>query len=659
MTLRNRLLWLFAPLLLLTLLVVYALSERILLERFDQQDEQALLGEARQLDLYLQTENRRHLDMLRSYAWWDDSYAFVQQPTGGFIQQQLQSDALINQVFDFMLFFDAHEQIVGELWSAPALSTLRAVSGAPPGDQASLRRALLQRSRQLASLDQDEDPRQGLAQLQVVDGIPALLLSNPISNSQATAKPLGVLVAGHFFTQHRVEQLQARTQARLQLRPASVPGGDWQPLANANGGATGDTLLSPRQLTEQGLQQVELLLRNSLGAPELQISLDLPRRFYLEGQHAIRFFLGTALLVALCAMLVVYLGLEIWVLRRVERLQQEVSAIGHGAHPPRLSDLGDDELGRLSGALNQMLERLEQSEARDRAILDSIQDGYFELDARGEILTVNRALGRLLDYPSEQLIGRSLKDILSAEEVERARRQFVRTRHAADGDTTAFVARLRRRDGSLGHFETRVSLIQDAQGELIGYRGILRDISEQVTYQNQLLDMTLRDPLTGLNNRKAFAEQLTGGLQRAQQQGGTLALLYLDLDRFKEVNDGFGHDIGDALLIAIAERLRNTLRQPDRLYRLGGDEFTLLMPNGDLEGAQKLAERILAALTSPFELNGKRIDFISPSIGIALYPQHAQEAEALIKAADSAMYQAKQQRNRACVYRTDHPSRQP
>ncbi|MEX6503563.1 sensor domain-containing diguanylate cyclase [Pseudomonas zhanjiangensis] len=653
MTLRNRLLWLFAPLLLLTLLVVYALSERILLQRFDQQDEQALFGEARQLNLYLDTELLRHLNIVRSYALWDDSYAFVQHPEGGFLREQLETDALINQAFDFVLFLTPQMQVVGELWPLQQPSV-----GAPPPDRASLRDALVQRSRQLHRLDSDSEPRHFHQQLLMLDATPTLLLSHAIINSQGTSKPVGTLVAGYFIKGQRLQQLQQRTQAKLLLQPAESSGAGWQPLPSAKGETSSGALMSPRSLPEAGLQRVQLLFPNSSEEAELQIAVTLPRRFYQEGQHAIRFFLGTALLVALCAMLVVYLGLEFWVLQRIERLQQEVAAIGHDAHLPRLSDPGNDELGRLSTALNQMLERLEQSEARDRAILDSIQDGYFELDTRGRILTVNRALGPLLGYSSEQLIGRTLKDILSAEEVARASRQFSRARDADAGDTAAFIAPLQRGNGIIGHFETRVSPIHDADGAVVGYRGILRDISDQVAYQNQLLDMALRDPLTGLCNRKAFTEQLSANLQRARQQGGILALLYLDLDRFKEVNDSFGHAIGDALLIAVAERLRNCLRQADRLYRLGGDEFTVLMPSGNQEAAEKLAERLLAALVSPFELDGNRIDFVSPSIGIALFPEHASEAEALIKAADSAMYQAKQQRNRACVYRADQASRQ-
>ena len=165
--------------------------------------------------------------------------------------------------------------------------------------------------------------------------------------------------------------------------------------------------------------------------------------------------------------------------------------------------------------------------------------------------------------------------------------------------------------------------------------------------------MDYRDDLPGLANRKAFLAQLKQAQDEAGQLQRPLALFYIDLDRFKEVNDRFGHDAGDELLTQIAERLRSSLRAPDRVYRLGGDEFTLLMPGGTLDSAQRLAARLLASLHEPIYLKQVMVDFVTPSIGIALYPEHADEAATLISAADAAMYQAKQQRNRACVYQGD------
>ena len=650
MTLRKRLFWLFTPLLALTLLCIYALSEHILLSRFDRQDQQTLVSEAKQLHLYLDTETKRHLNMLRSYAWWDDSYDFAQQPNDDFIRQQLQSDVLINLAFDFMVYYDERGTIVGEFWSLPDLLDMLPVGDQRPRSQASLRQAILLRSERLGALENRYNPQHALSQLVVVQGIPTLLLSSPISNSQGTARPVGTIVAGHILDGQRLEQLQMRSQGNLRLLPPSKRAVNWQYLPSETSNPSGGVQLSSRHILASGLQQVELMYRNALGEAELRMEISLPRLLYQEGYNAIRFFLGAALLVACSAILLLYLGLDRWILRRVQRMHQEISAIGHDHLPARLSDQGHDELSELARELNLMLDRLQQSEGRDRAILDSIQDGYFEIDTRGRILQVNAALGGLLAYPDAQLIGALFEELLGAEQVERARQLFAQALQADDNGTSIFAAPFKRGDGRQAYCEIRFSPIQDLQGRLTGYHGILRDISDQMAYQNQLLEMAYRDTLTDLGNRKAFAEQLNSALDQAQRQQTHLALMYIDLDRFKEVNDRYGHDVGDALLIALADRMRNTLRHPDRLYRLGGDEFTLLMPNTSVEAAEKLAERLLSALSAPFIINHLSIGFVTPSIGIALYPEHAQTAETLIKAADSAMYQAKLQRNCAYLY---------
>jgi diguanylate cyclase (GGDEF)-like protein/PAS domain S-box-containing protein len=648
MTLRNRLLWLFTPLLALTLAIIYGLSESLLLSRFDRQDQQSLLAEAEQLHLHLDSELRRHQNMLRSYAWWDGSYEFAQNPTPNFVRQHLEMDVLINLAFDFMLYFDNQDQLIGELWAPPDPEALPSLDSTQPPSSERLHSAIILRAMRLGALEHDGDPQHTLAQLAVVQGVPLLLVSSPISNSRGTAPPVGTILAGHILDKMRLAQLQERVQGNLRLLESSPKAVSWSYLEPRQPELGISVQISPRNLLSEELQQIDLLFRNSNGEPELHVQIDKQRLSYLEGETTIHFFLAAALLVGVSAMLLIYLGLERWILRRVQRLNEEIATIGIDGQLPRMSDLGDDELGRLASELNRMLERLEQSEERDRLILDTIEDGYFEIDRQGVLRTANRALGRLFGLLPEQMIGRSYKEVLSAEDAERARKMFLQVDREAGAST--FSAPFKRDDGSVGYFETRLSSIEDAHGRFAGYRGILRDISEQVSYQNRLLEMAYRDALTDLGNRKAFLEHLQKDMELAQREHSELALLYLDLDRFKEVNDRFGHDIGDALLVAIAARLRATLRDPNRLYRLGGDEFTLLVPDASREAAKTLAERLLATLDEPFMLAGQTVDFVTPSIGIALFPNDANDAENLIKAADSAMYQAKLQRNRACFY---------
>ncbi|MBH9306540.1 diguanylate cyclase [Pseudomonas aeruginosa] len=647
MPLRTRLLWLFLPLLAASLGGIWLLSESILLSRFDREDQQRLQEGATVLHNRLDFELKRHLDIVRTYAWWDASYDFIQRPNETFEQENLDHEMLDDLGFDFVLFLDDRGHLQLKQWSPPAPDQ-RVLFGAPSASDQALLAALQQRAIRLGALDFRGRTDHSLSELLLVDNLPTLLVSVPISNNQGSAPAKGAILAGYFLDRERLANLREQMQADLQPMPNIATDSTWKPLRSRSGSTPNPALLRPRRFIGEHVQQVSVQYLSSRGEPPLRFDITKKRLLYIQGEKAINFFLGASLLVALGAFLVGYLALELWVLRRVQRLNREVAEVGRNAHSIRLSDFGNDELGQLAGEMNQMLERLEHSEARDRAILQSMRDGYFEMDVDGVILTVNPALCQLLGQTRETLIGHPYYELLGEDDLARARQPFQRAMQSGAGKT--FAIPLQRADGSLGYFEATVSLIHDLQGELRGYRGIVRDVSDQIAYQQQLLEMAYRDPLTGLGNRKAFDEQLGQALLRAGSGGSELALLYLDLDRFKEVNDRFGHDIGDALLRTVAERVRRTLRQPDKAYRLGGDEFAVLLEDSQENNPQRLAERLLAALVQPIALNGERIDFVTPSIGIALYPRHAGDAEGLVRAADSAMYEAKRQRNHYCLY---------
>lgn len=647
MPLRTRLLWLFLPLLAASLGGIWLLSESILLSRFDREDQQRLQEGATVLHNRLDFELKRHLDIVRTSAWWDASYDFIQRPNETFEQENLDHEMLDDLGFDFVLFLDDRGHLQLKQWSPPAPDQ-RVLFGAPSASDQALLEALQQRAIRLGALDFRGRTDHSLSELLLVDNLPTLLVSVPISNNQGSAPAKGAILAGYFLDRERLANLREQMQADLQPMPNIATDSTWKPLRSRSGSTHNQALLSPRRFIGEHVQQVSVQYLSSSGEPQLRFDITKKRLLYIQGEKAINFFLGASLLVALGAFLVGYLALELWVLRRVQRLNREVAEVGRNAHSIRLSDFGNDELGQLAGEMNQMLERLEHSEARDRAILQSMRDGYFEMDVDGVILTVNPALCQLLGQTRETLIGHPYYELLGEDDLARARQPFQRAMQSGAGKT--FAIPLQRADGSLGYFEATVSLIHDLQGELRGYRGIVRDVSDQIAYQQQLLEMAYRDPLTGLGNRKAFDEQLGQALLRAGSGGSELALLYLDLDRFKEVNDRFGHDIGDALLRTVAERVRSTLRQPDKAYRLGGDEFAVLLEDSQENNPQRLAERLLAALVQPIALNGERIDFVTPSIGIALYPRHAGDAEGLVRAADSAMYEAKRQRNHYCLY---------
>ncbi|WP_152225664.1 diguanylate cyclase domain-containing protein [Pseudomonas sp. SCB32] len=640
MNLRARLLLLFLPLFAASLAGVWMLSDMILLDRFDRGDRQRLADEVRIVHKRIAFEKQRFLDIARSYAWWDTSYAFMHKPDPKFVAENLEVDMLGFLGFDYVLYVDRQGGIVGQQWKLDDLPERFPGTSTPSPED--LKRDILKTALDLGALDIAGDARHSIDQLVQIDGVPQLLLSYPISDTAGRAEPAGALIAGVLFDKRRMAALENQMGARLRLADDSSPDNTWRPLSIPNN--RGATLLSPRQLLGKNQQQMSLLYLSSKGKPQLRIEVISPRPLYLQGRQSIRLFLYLALALLATALLLAYLALEFWIIRRVRTLNREVSSIGPDHNQQRLGSLGEDELGKLAGEMNHMLDRLEQSEARDRAILDAIRDGYFEMDQKGIMLTVNAALCRMLGYSAEEIVGRHYSLLLPEEDARRAQALYVQVRD--DKRETTFSAPFKCANGRLLNCETRSSAIRDNQGVFTGFRGILRDISQHVAYQNQLIDLAFRDAVTGLGNRKAFDGQLPAAITRCERA----ALLYIDLDRFKQVNDSFGHATGDALLSAVGERLHNSLRQPDQAFRLGGDEFAVLLENAEPQQAESLGMRLLQVLGSPYEVSGQTIDFVTPSIGIAFYPQDAGDAEALTRAADVAMYQAKQERNRCRRY---------
>ncbi|MFQ5795881.1 MAG: GGDEF domain-containing protein [Candidatus Bipolaricaulia bacterium] len=185
--------------------------------------------------------------------------------------------------------------------------------------------------------------------------------------------------------------------------------------------------------------------------------------------------------------------------------------------------------------------------------------------------------------------------------------------------------------------------------------GRLRDLlEERKRFEAQLVQLARCDPLTGLFNRRHFEEALEHQLTQARRYGTQGALLWLDLDHLKEVNDSLGHRVGDELLAHLADLLQERLRESDILARLGGDEFVILMPHTDAEQANTAAIHILEEIHRHTVVIGERLIRITTSIGIARFPEHGTEAEALLTCADRAMYQAKEEgRNRVSAYTLD------
>lgn len=285
-------------------------------------------------------------------------------------------------------------------------------------------------------------------------------------------------------------------------------------------------------------------------------------------------------------------------------------------------------------------EALKRSERRYRELFEGIPVGVYRLSQRGELRNFNRAFVELLAYPDRiQLLGLGTRSLYFDDtESERWRQEM-----KEQGRVDYFETRISRFDDKVIWVRSTTQEIRDPHGQLLGYEGTAEDITDRKTVEERLIHDALHDGLTQLPNRVLFMDRLNLSLEhRFRKLGYHCAVLFLDLDRFKMINDSFGHAVGDQLLVQASQRLRSCLRPTDTLARLGGDEFAILLDDvRDASNAVRVAKRVQKELRAPFHLEGREV-YSSASIGIALSSKATQQPEELLRDADIAMYRAKQ-----------------
>jgi len=284
----------------------------------------------------------------------------------------------------------------------------------------------------------------------------------------------------------------------------------------------------------------------------------------------------------------------------------------------------------------QLYHELRQGEARLRAVLDNVAEGIVTVDDSGRIASFNPAAEQIFGYTASEVAGLDVRLILESSE---------------PGESKA-----RRRGGRLFPVEVSIGDMQLDSEHLFVLS--VRDITARKAAEEALEHQALHDALTDLPNRVLLHDRLQSAISAAVRGSGSVALLVMDLDRFKEVNDTFGHQCGDLLLGQVGQRLRGSLRELDTIARLGGDEFAILLPMATVDDAARTAERLISALQEPFAVGGLQLE-LDASVGIALAPDHGTDADTLLRRADVAMYVAKRGNTGWATYDAEQDQHSP
>ena len=345
--------------------------------------------------------------------------------------------------------------------------------------------------------------------------------------------------------------------------------------------------------------------------------------------------------------------------RHLKTLAQAAQTIQDGDYSVRVTATGRDEVAVTARAFNAMAQTVEHdiatrehteqelraSVAHFRAIFESAADGIFIASNTGHYTDVNSQGCRMLGYTLEELLTFAYDHVIVEEQKPLAAMALA---NINAGVVTQSQWLLRHKDGMVFPVEINMTALPDG-----GYLGIVRDITERKRAEVELDRLAYSDALTDLPNRTSLLKGVVTAIQQAQIGGTTLAILLMDLNNFREINDTLGHHNGDKVLIEVANRLRTALWDSDIVARLGGDEFAVLLPHlADQIHINLVVTKILDALTPELLIEGVPLD-IQTAMGIALYPEHGLDADTLMQHADVALYSAKAKHLTHVIYNSD------
>jgi diguanylate cyclase (GGDEF)-like protein/PAS domain S-box-containing protein len=469
-----------------------------------------------------------------------------------------------------------------------------------------------------------------------------LAAAHPIAARGDTGGPRGMLVLGRFLSPQDFTAISQHAFTQFVVQRADDPGlpRDFRVALQALSRSS-QVLVRPQSAA---IVSGYAVIRDLRDSPALLVRSDVRREIAQQGNAIVLSCVLALLIAGVLLGIAVSVLLDRAVISRLSDLSAQVRRIAEsGEASARVSAPGSDELAGLAEDINGMLRALEQSrdavrenEGQLRTILDSVHTGFLIIDADTHgIVDANPAALGIMGCRRDEVIGTTCERRVCPAEPGRC--PITDLNQELDNAEQVVLAA----DGG------RVPVLKTAALVTLGGRRYILesfvDITERKHAEEAIRYQAYHDGLTELPNRTRFYEHLHDCLAQARRASDMAAVLFLDLDRFKTINDTLGHAVGDALLKEVAARLADTLRGRDSIARLGGDEFAVLLTAMEsAEGAAAVARRMLASLRAPFYVNGYELH-TTASIGVSLFPRDGEDAESLLQSADIALYHAKDQ----------------
>ncbi len=545
--------------------------------------------------------------VVADYARWDDTVSFVQGEYPGYLDDNFVADSMLSLGVDFMAIADPDTRaVVGRAVD---------VASGEPSDLPGYLLGIVE-SGELARA-YDPSARKGSGIVTTGRG-PLLFATQPITKTDGSGALGPFLIAGRLLDAAEVEALSDLTHLPIAVfasdADSAMPALASSAFADAAPEAAVAVPLSTQRIA--GYRRVQ----DFAGRNALLLRVTIPRTIHQAGADASR-WLGLALVVFGVAS-------TAGVANAMHRQHREVVVRTHAEQKARAS------------------------EQRYRELIDHMADAVLGIDTSGHITFANSRAARLTGIRAEDLIGSDYTAVLCADSRELAERRFNRV--VERGASESFEVEMCCTRGDVVPVEVGSSPMMAEDGSIHGVQWIVRDVTDRKRAELELVQLANRDHLTGLYNRRSFEAKLREQFEHAGGAVAHGAVLWFDLDNFKDVNDSLGHGTGDQVLAGLAYELGQRLRAGSMLARIGGDEFAVLLRDVTHNEAAGCAERLIADIREcSFKVEYREVR-VSASVGVAVFPDHASTAEETLAFADMAMYRAKDAGgDQYCVYRPE------